>query len=981
MKRIITVFVLALSLIFTLHAQAPTLDWVNAVHSPDSESARAVASDRTSGEVYVAGKWDGSLAGFFPPPTSEMTNFSATAGGTDGLVVKLDPGGNVIWAFSIGSGGDDQITDIHVDETGHFYVCGDISAGEASFEGAGPIDFNFKILLSGSNRAFLAKFDPEGVPVWFRLAGGDGQSIAKGISTGPDGVYLVGEHLDGISFGILPPYLSKGGWDAFTVKYAPVGDEMWFVSTGSTDNEYAEVVASNGMDLYLAGRYNGGALEYRDPGATTISSGIDAAGNGYDVFLTCLTSEGFPRWTQSISSASYDNCEGMDLDSDHIYLAGSMKGDASFPMYSANPVPVRGTKDLYVCSIRRTDGGTRWVRTLSGSAISEVLPKDLSLGLDKMLYVTGYFSEEVVTADSTLVSKGLQDIIMAAYTMDGDETWIKTAGSAGSDRGFGVCARAPGRLYMAGSYAEDLDFGGQQLPGDGNDNLFLASMILGCTGIQGGTLTVSDTVVTDGEAFSLILKDYLGDIRWQYSLPGLNNWSLLTADMSDSIQVVPGATADYRAYVTSADCPSDSSSVVRVEVIKDCSDITAGFLTASDTVVTEGDAFTLFLKDYKGDISWEYLPMGASDWLLLSADLSDSIQVFPTGTADYRALVSILDCPHVSSNVVHVEVKNPNIRFADAGEDVTICPGDSVQLKASGGDFYKWEPPDGIDRPDAPDPWAKPFVSTKYVVHVTRADGLTDTDTVIVYVRPWPYVNAGIDIEACVGEEVELSAEGDGELFWFQLDWAAVATVSGPIVTLDTTTTFVVVVLNADGCRGFDDVTVFISEPPVANAGTNRVFVSRFEARMGATLETGETGTWKVESGSGIFENPNGPNTRITGLELGDNVFSWTVTNQVCPESVDYVLIRVKDFLVPNVITPNGDGKNDRFHIFGIERFEKSELVILDRWGEEVFREAPYMNNWDGITQNGNELPEDTYYYILKFTEDDIRKGFIMIVR
>ena len=189
------------------------------------------------------------------------------------------------------------------------------------------------------------------------------------------------------------------------------------------------------------------------------------------------------------------------------------------------------------------------------------------------------------------------------------------------------------------------------------------------------------------------------------------------------------------------------------------------------------------------------------------------------------------------------------------------------------------------------------------------------------------------------------------------------------------------VVLNADGCRGFDDVTVFISEPPVANAGTNRVFVSRFEARMGATLETGETGTWKVESGSGIFENPNGPNTRITGLELGDNVFSWTVTNQVCPESVDYVLIRVKDFLVPNVITPNGDGKNDRFHIFGIERFEKSELVILDRWGEEVFREAPYMNNWDGITQNGNELPEDTYYYILKFTEDDIRKGFIMIVR
>jgi gliding motility-associated-like protein len=84
---------------------------------------------------------------------------------------------------------------------------------------------------------------------------------------------------------------------------------------------------------------------------------------------------------------------------------------------------------------------------------------------------------------------------------------------------------------------------------------------------------------------------------------------------------------------------------------------------------------------------------------------------------------------------------------------------------------------------------------------------------------------------------------------------------------------------------------------------------------------------------------------------------------------------------VPNFISPNGDGKNDYFHIVGIESHRNSELVVLNRWGEEVFRAAPYINNWDGVTQNGNELPEDTYYYVLMIKEEDVRKGFIMILR
>ena len=52
---------------------------------------------------------------------------------------------------------------------------------------------------------------------------------------------------------------------------------------------------------------------------------------------------------------------------------------------------------------------------------------------------------------------------------------------------------------------------------------------------------------------------------------------------------------------------------------------------------------------------------------------------------------------------------------------------------------------------------------------------------------------------------------------------------------------------------------------------------------------------------------------------------------------------------VPNVITPNGDGKNDVFKVEGIELYKENTLSIFNRWGNEVFRSTGgYRNNWNG---------------------------------
>ncbi|MNK11522.1 hypothetical protein D3C87_295640 [compost metagenome] len=87
------------------------------------------------------------------------------------------------------------------------------------------------------------------------------------------------------------------------------------------------------------------------------------------------------------------------------------------------------------------------------------------------------------------------------------------------------------------------------------------------------------------------------------------------------------------------------------------------------------------------------------------------------------------------------------------------------------------------------------------------------------------------------------------------------------------------------------------------------------------------------------------------------------------------------DIKVPNVITPNGDGKNDVLKIEGIELYRQNSLAIFNRWGNEVYRSpSGYQNNW-----NGEGLSEGTYYYVLKLVSKEgissSRTGYITLLR
>ena len=120
-----------------------------------------------------------------------------------------------------------------------------------------------------------------------------------------------------------------------------------------------------------------------------------------------------------------------------------------------------------------------------------------------------------------------------------------------------------------------------------------------------------------------------------------------------------------------------------------------------------------------------------------------------------------------------------------------------------------------------------------------------------------------------------------------------------------------------------------------------------------------------------------------------DTTYSRNIT--VCP-------VKLK---VPNVFTPNGDGIND-FFIISLDEssgsepepksrgeewesykplntyYEKTELVVFNRWGRIVYKSNNYQNNWDG-----GSLPDGTYFYVIKCTgyqEDATYKGSVSII-
>jgi gliding motility-associated-like protein len=117
-------------------------------------------------------------------------------------------------------------------------------------------------------------------------------------------------------------------------------------------------------------------------------------------------------------------------------------------------------------------------------------------------------------------------------------------------------------------------------------------------------------------------------------------------------------------------------------------------------------------------------------------------------------------------------------------------------------------------------------------------------------------------------------------------------------------------------------------------------------------------------------------------MELGENVFQWTTSNRGKCTDKDTVSVFVYDIFIPELLTPNGDGDNDVFEIKGISNLKNAELTVFNRWGGKVHYSEHYENNWTGTNKSGQNLTNDTYFYVLNINNGQrVFKGFVILSR
>lgn len=261
----------------------------------------------------------------------------------------------------------------------------------------------------------------------------------------------------------------------------------------------------------------------------------------------------------------------------------------------------------------------------------------------------------------------------------------------------------------------------------------------------------------------------------------------------------------------------------------------------------------------------------------------------------------------------------------------------------------------------------------------------SESNPQIINVLATPIADAGVDDEVCDTSYNLLSNSNISAGYWLANNEGVFFPDSSYInasvsVSSYGTHKFYWFVDQNGLCSSIDSIEVTFNEAPTSDAGQDQYLDFEFETDLSAVSPAIGVGEWSLISGNGDIWNPSDSLSHVSNLMVGENIFRWAVVNGNCPAAEDDVSIFINDIWVPEAITPNGDGVNDYLEVKGIENSE-NHVQIFNRWGQLVYEQSNYQNDWDGYSSDGVMLEDETYFYIIKVNNDRIFNGYIVLKR
>jgi gliding motility-associated-like protein len=268
-----------------------------------------------------------------------------------------------------------------------------------------------------------------------------------------------------------------------------------------------------------------------------------------------------------------------------------------------------------------------------------------------------------------------------------------------------------------------------------------------------------------------------------------------------------------------------------------------------------------------------------------------------------------------------------------------------------------------------------------YNLVVTDSQGCSDSETVTITDIAGPSVSATnlvVTQPTCAGPGQILGLTASGVSTPYTYTWTNTAQTTIDINALNPASYTLTVTDNAGCTVNYGPIVLNNPAGPTANFTWNP-----FSPDVNETIAFDNTTagaaplvySWTIDGQTFSTENIS----YAFGMEGTYPVTLSVIDANGCVDDITQLVSVFGVLVIPNVITPNNDGNNDLFVIEGLK--PESKLLVVNRWGNVVFETDDYQNDWNGKDLNGLPLLDGVYTYTLTTPDDNVKHGFIHLIR
>ena len=317
--------------------------------------------------------------------------------------------------------------------------------------------------------------------------------------------------------------------------------------------------------------------------------------------------------------------------------------------------------------------------------------------------------------------------------------------------------------------------------------------------------TSNDTTICEGDTIQI--EAFGGNL---YSW--INTNSISNGNISNP-QVWPALTTTFKVLASDTNTCLDTAEITITVNPKPVID------AGSDQNICFGDSTSLNAS-------------GSSISYIWSNGLPEGTQFEITTTLNYTVTgTDINSC----SNSDTVAINVLDLPLIDAGQDETICLGDSVQLLATGGISYQWSPNTNINNNNISNPVVFPSGLTNYIVIGTDTNNCINSDTLTVNINELPTIVTSNDTSICYGDSIIISAFGGVSYQWLNSDSINNVNISNPEIWPTNTSTYSVIVTGSNNCIDTSEISINVNNLPILNAGIDQAICKGDTAQINVT--------------------------------------------------------------------------------------------------------------------------------------------------